>query len=174
MTGEFYAREVLKKKRKSTAFFIISGFLSIIVLNNLITLTNRLETNRNIVSIALIIAFGFAIFLLMERYISVYVYKIGKDSIIFAKQTGGKEHDILRVNFDEILNMKDYKDIVSDAEVRETYYFVYGDMEEASKVCEFKRESKLYRFVFAPNERILRIFDRKLEHHGYGRTAKKI
>ena len=174
MAEEFYAREVLKKKRKSTAFFIITGFLSIVILNNLITLTNKLESNRNIVSIGLIIVFGIMIFLLMERYLSVYVYKIGKDAIIFSKKTVNREHDILFVKLDEIINMKDLKDMQPDLEVKETYYFIYTDMSEECKVCEFKRENKLYRFVFSPSERILRIFDRKLEHHGYGRSIKKI
>lgn len=174
MSEEFYAREVLKKKRKSTAFFIITGFLSIIVLNNLITLTNKLTNNRNIVSIGLIIVFGVMIFLLMERYLSVYVYKIGKDAIIFAKKTGNREHDILYIRLDEIENIKDLRDMEPNSEVKETYYFVYGDMEEGCKVCEFKKENKLYRFVFLPSERILRILDRKLNHHGHGRPIKKV
>jgi predicted protein tyrosine phosphatase len=110
----------------------------------------------------------------MERYISVYVYKIGKDSIIFAKKTGSRENDILFVKFDEILNMKDYKNMEPNTEVRATYYFVYGDMEDQCKVCEFKKENKLYRFVFSPSERILRILDRKLNYHEHGRPIKKI
>ncbi|MDP3385670.1 MAG: hypothetical protein Q8S24_00445 [Eubacteriales bacterium] len=174
MSEEFYAREVLKKKRKSTTFFIISGFLSIIVLNNLITLTNRLVNNRNIVSIGLIIVFGIMIYLLMERYLSVYIYKIGKDAIIFAKKSGNREHDILIVNLNQITNMKDLKAMEPNSEVRETYYFVYGDMENECKVCEFMKENKLYRFVFSPSERILRILDRKLGHHEHGRSIKKI
>ncbi|HBH11654.1 MAG: Uncharacterized protein XD91_0134 [Clostridiales bacterium 38_11] len=174
MSEEFYAREVLKKKRKSTAFFIVTGFLSIIVLNNLITLTNKLASNRNLVSIGLIIVFGIMIFLLMERYLSVYVYKIGKDTIIFAKKTGNREHDILTVNLDEVINMKDFKAVEPNSEVRETYYFIYRDMEDECKVCEFKHENKLYRFVFSPSERILRILDRKLDYHGHGRPIKKV
>lgn len=174
MSEEFYAREVLKKKRRSTAFFIISGFLSVIVLNNLITLTNKLTSNRDLVSISLIIVFGIMIYLLMERYLSVFVYKIGKDTIIFAKKTGRKENDILLIKFDEIINMKDIKDMEPNLEVKETYYFIYSDIEENCKVCEFKKENKLYRFVFCPSERILRILDRKLEPHGSGRSIKKI
>ena len=174
MTEEIYAREVLKKKRISIAFFIISGFLSIIVLNNLITLTNKLPSNRNQVSLILIAAFAILIFLLLERLTSVYVYKIGKDSIIFAKKTGRREHDILHVKLDEVINMRDVIDMEPNSEVRETYYFIYSDMKAGCKVCEFKKENKLYRFVFCPSERILRILDRKLDHHGHSRSVKTI
>lgn len=174
MYEEFYAREVLKKKRKSTTFFIISGFLALIILNNLITQTNRLAINRNVVSFGLIAIFGILIFLLMERYLSVYVYKIGKESIVFAKKTGRREQDILYVRLDEIINMKDLKDMEPNSEVKETYYFVYGDVKDGCKVCEFLQESKLYRFVFLPSERILRILDRKLDHHGHGKPIKNI
>jgi NAD-dependent dihydropyrimidine dehydrogenase PreA subunit len=110
----------------------------------------------------------------MERLASVYVYKIGKDSIIFSKKTGRKEHDILHVKFDEIINMKDIIDMEPNPEIRSTYYFIYNDMKVGCKVCEFKRENKLYRFVFCPSERILRILDRKLDHHGRGRSIKTI
>jgi hypothetical protein len=163
MSKEYYVREILRKKVKSKIFFIISAFAYVIFINILITLTNNISAQyRNAVSIAILVLFGIIFFLMFERIMSVYVYLLSKESIAFAKKTGKRESIILEVDFKEIIVIKDISEMNPNADVKNTYYFTYGEGDASCKFCEFKKNSKLYRFVFCPNERIMRVLERKM------------
>lgn len=162
MDKDYSVKEVLKKERRSIAFFTLAGFISVLVLNFLITLTNKLESYQNLVSIALLVVFGLIIFLLVERLISVYVYMIGDNRIAFVKRTGKRENLILEVKFKEIIRIENISEMKPNSEVANTYYFIYSEADEICKFGEYLRDGKLYRFVFAPNVRIMRILDRKV------------
>ncbi len=162
MNRDYSVKEVLQKKGKSTTFFAIAGFASIIILNILITLTNKLGGYRNFVSIGLVVVFGIIIFLIVERIISVYVYMIADKHIAFVKRIGKKDNIILDVKFKEIDSIMPISEMKPNTEVNNTYYFIYSEADENCKFGEYRREGKLYRFVFAPSERVMRILDRKV------------
>ncbi|SHI59468.1 hypothetical protein SAMN02745751_00681 [Dethiosulfatibacter aminovorans DSM 17477] len=162
MNKDYSVKEVLQKKGKSTMFFTIAGFASILILNILITLTNKLGGYRNFVSIGLVVVFGIIIFLIVERIISVYVYMIADKHIAFVKRIGKKDNIILDVKFKEIDRVLPISEMKPNAEVNNTYYFIYSEADENCKFGEYRRDGKLYRFVFAPSERVMRILDRKV------------
>lgn len=159
---DYSVKEVLQKKGKSTMFFTIAGFASILILNILITLTNRLGGHRNFVSIGLVVVFGIIIFLIVERIISVYVYMIADTHIAFVKRIGKKDNKILDVKFKEIERILPIGEMKPDSAVNNTYYFIYSEADENCRFGEYRRDGRLYRFVFAPSERIMRILNRKV------------
>jgi hypothetical protein len=161
MTQNYSVKEVLRKKRKSVSYFVVTGFALVLILNILITLTNNLPNYRNIISVGLLIVFSIIFFLLFERIISVYVYLLSDLGIAFSKRTGKSHHIILEVPFKDIIKIDNLSKMKPNADVKNTYYFTYGEGDENCKYCEFTKEERLYRFVFCPSERIMRIIERK-------------
>ncbi len=159
---EYLVKEVLKKEKKSTTRIILSGFIAIIILNILITLTNNLGKIQNVVCIMLLVVFGIIIFFIVERVFSTYIYLLGEDTIGFAKAFGKKESIIIKVNIDSIKFIKKIEELEPNPEVYNTYYFIYRDALEDCYFCEYTKNKKLYRFVFNPSERLVRILERKI------------
>ena len=95
--------QILRKRRKSLAFMIISGIFFIIILNVLITLTNNLNDMKNLVSVMLLVVFGIIIYLIIERIISVYIYLLTEDYLGFGKKIGKREHIILEIPIKDIV-----------------------------------------------------------------------
>ncbi|MBN2285508.1 MAG: hypothetical protein JXQ26_01410 [Tissierellales bacterium] len=161
MTQDYLVKEVLRKKKKSLSFFILIGFSLVLILNILITLTNNLPNYRNTVSVGLLVIFGIIFLLMFERMFSTYVYLLSNTSIAFSKRTGKKDQLILEVPFNDIIRIANISEMLPNADVKNTYYFTYGEGDENCKYCEFTKEERLYRFVFCPSERIMRIIERK-------------
>ena len=154
--------QILRKRRKSLAFMIISGIFFIIILNVLITLTNNLNDMKNLVSVMLLVVFGIIIYLIIERIISVYIYLLTEDYLGFGKKIGKREHIILEIPIKDIVKYESASELEVDTELSNTYYFIYGEPRETTKFGEYYKEDKKYRFIFNPNERINRILERKL------------
>lgn len=159
---DYIIREVLQKHKKSIRLIIASMFLAVIILNILITLTNKIERFQNLVCIILLIIFGVIIFFIVERILTTYVYLLGDDKIGFAKAVGKKESIILQVRLDQIKYIKSLKELEPNADVQNTYYFIYRDSGDDGYFCEFVQNNKLFRFIFKPSERLLRILERKI------------
>ena len=159
---DYYVREVLSKKNKSIAFFFIVGIAGFVILNILITLTNRLDNYRNTVSVALVIAFLVILFLLIERIITLNVYMLSNDRIGFARRIGSKENIIIEIPFKNITDIRKIKFTEPNPKIMNTYYFIDGEVNDEDICGEFISEEKLYRFVFSPSERIMRILQKKL------------
>lgn len=159
---EYIIREELKKEKHSTAMVIASGFLTVIILNVLITMTNKLDSMQNIACIILLIIFGIIIFFITERIFSSYVYLLGDGSIGFGKSYGKKETLIIRVDLDEIKFFKKIEELQTNPNIINTYYFTYRNTYEDCYFCEYERNEKLYRFIFKPSERLIRILDRRI------------
>lgn len=154
--------QILRKRRKSLAFMIISGIVLIIILNILITLTNNLNDMKNLVSVMLLVVFGIIIYLVVERIISVYIYLLTEDYLGFGKKIGKRENIIIEIPVKDIIRYESASELEVDTELSNTYYFIYGEPRESTKFGEYYKDGKKYRFIFNPNERINRILERKL------------
>lgn len=141
---------------------IASGFLTVIVLNILITMTNKLGSMQNIACIILLVIFGIIIFFITERIFSCYVYLLGDGNIGFAKSYGKKETLIIKVDFEEIKIFNKIEELQTNPNIVNTYYFIYRNTYDNCYFCEYERNKKLYRFIFKPSERLIRILDRKI------------
>jgi hypothetical protein len=154
--------QILRKRRKSLAFMIISGIVLVVVLNILITLTNNLNQIKNIASVLLLIVFGIIIYLVVEKIISVYIYLLTEKYLGFGRKVGKKEHITLEIPIKDIVKYESISEMEVDTELSNTYYFIYGEPRETTRFAEYYKEDKKYRVIFNPNERINRILDRKL------------
>ena len=154
--------QVLRKRRKSLAFMIISGIVLIVFLNILITLTNNLDNMKNLISVLLLVVFGVTIYLVVERIVSVYIYLLTEDCLGFGRKFGKKEHIILEVPIKDIIKYESASELDVDTSLSNTYYFIYGEPRETTKFCEYYKGDNKYRFIFNPNERINRILEKKL------------
>jgi len=154
--------QILRKRRKSLAFMIVSGIVLIVFLNILITLTNNLNDMKNLISILLLVVFGIIIYLVVERILYVYIYLLTENYLAFGRKLGKREHIILEVPIKDIIKYDSASELDVDTELSNTYYFIYGEARETTKFGEYYKGDKKYRFIFNPNERINRILERKL------------
>ena len=160
-----HIREIKDKKQRPFWQVIVMILESVIVLNNFITLCNKLEEytgiDANISSIVLLIFSGVICFLIILRLLSNYVYSFVGDSIIFERIVGKKTKFLLKVELSEILFIKSYDKVEND-NVFYTYKFYYNNDKEHLYYGEFIRDEKRYRVVFKPSERMLRILSSKV------------
>jgi len=154
--------QILRKRRKSLAFMIVSGIVLIVFLNILITLTNNLNDMKNLISILLLVVFGIIIYLVVERILYVYIYLLTENYLAFGRKLGKREHIILEVPIKDIIKYDSASELDVDTELSNTYHFIYGEPRETTKFGEYYKGDKKFRFIFNPNERINRILERKL------------
>ena len=164
---EYILSESLKRNKNSTAKVIAVVFLYIIGLNQMITLTNNLAMYRNTVCILLLLITLILMYFIFKRIIFVYDYNLSEDSIEFTKLNGRHRKAILAVNFNNIKLIDKYENIYPSIKVQKTYYFIYGFNYNNCYFTEYETNNKIYRFVFKPSERLLRILERKIGNKNY-------
>lgn len=163
---DFIVKEILKKENKPLIYISITGVVAVIVLNVLITLTNNLGSMQHIACILLLLIFGIIIFFIVEKIFSVYIYLLGDDYVAFERQFGKKNHKELTVNISQIKKMGRYENMEANHHIQATRYFIYRYMDKDLSYCEYEVDGKLYRFVFKPSERLVRILERKINNYG--------
>ncbi len=164
---EYILSENLKRHKNSITKIIAVAFLSIVVLNILITLTNNLTMYRNTISILLLLITVILMYFIFRKMIFVFVYNLGEDYINFEKHNGKHSSSLLTVNFKDIKIIDKYENIYTNCNVQKTYYFIYGFKYDDCYYCEFETNNKIYRFVFKPSERLIRILERKIGNKNY-------
>ncbi len=164
---EYILSEILRRRKNLVTKIIAFAFLSIIVLNVLITLTNNLNVHRNAVSILLVLITVILMYFIFRRMIFVYAYNLGENFINFTRHNRGYSKSILTVNFKNILLIDKYENIYTNCNVQKTYYFIYNFNYTDCYFCEFETNNKIYRFVFKPSERLIRILERKIGNKNY-------
>lgn len=164
---EYILSESLKRHKNSITKIIAIAFLSIVVLNILITLTNNLTMYRNTISILLLLITVILMYFIFRKLIFVYVYNLGEDFINFSRHNGRHNSSVLTVNFKDIKVIDKYENIYTNCKVQKTYYFIYGFNYDDCYFCEFETNNKIYRFVFKPSERLIRILERKIGNKNY-------
>lgn len=154
--------ETLSKEKNSIMSLIASGFGAVILLNIFITATNNMGEYQSIACVILLAVFIMIISFIIINIFSIYNYCLNEDSISFEKIYGKKTREILTVKFKDIKFVKHIRELETNTDVQKTYYFIYRYMEKECYFCEFVTNDKLYRFIFKPSERLLRILERKI------------
>ena len=164
---EYILSENLKRNKNSITKIIIVTFVSVVILNLLITLTNNIGTYKNTISIFLVLGYCFVMYFVLKKMIFLYVYNLGESFINFARLSGWKSTDVLTINFRDIKVLDKYENIKINYMVQKTYFFIYGINYNDCYYCEYETNNKIYRFVFKPSERLIRILERKIGNKNY-------
>ena len=164
---EYILSENLKRNKNSITKIIIVTFVSVVILNLLITLTNNIGTYKNTISIFLVLGYCFVMYFVLKKMIFLYVYNLGESFINFARLSGRKSTDVLTINFRDIKVLDKYENIKINYMVQKTYFFIYGINYNDCYYCEYETNNKIYRFVFKPSERLIRILERKIGNKNY-------
>lgn len=156
---------VVEKKDRPFWQIIMFILLGIVLINYLITLCNYLgEKYAGIASVVVLVASIGICTLIIMRLMSHYVYSIEGDTIIFERIIGKRRNIILMLKLDEIINLMPYKEVKKkDKGIALTYKFVCSREYDEYYAGEFEKDSKRYRFVFKPTERMLEVINKSLE-----------
>lgn len=161
---DYLITEELRKTRNS----FIKNFSIILVLvifmNIAISSTNYLPAYRNVISFVIVIVFVSILLIYIIDKASIIIYNLDEHEIIFKKRRLNNEVTILSVPIKDIKSLKKTKFNNSNTKLADTYYFVYTMYNKNDDIyyCDFMKEGKLYRFIFRPSERILRILEKKV------------
>ena len=119
---EYILSENLKRNKNSITKIIIVTFVSVVILNLLITLTNNIGTYKNTISIFLVLGYCFVMYFVLKKMIFLYVYNLGESFINFARLSGRKSTDVLTINFRDIKVLDKYENIKINYMVQKTYF----------------------------------------------------
>lgn len=156
---------VVEKKERPFWQIVLSILLGIIFINYLITLCNYLgEKYAGIASVVVLIASIGICTLIIMKLMSHFVYSIEEDTLVFERIIGKKRNIALTLKLDEITSLKPYKEVKKkDKEIALTYKFVCSREHDEYYAGEFERESKKYRFIFKPTEKMIEVINKSLE-----------
>lgn len=156
---------VVEKKERPFWQIVLSILLGIIFINYLITLCNYLgEKYAGIASVVVLIASIGICTLIIMKLMSHFVYSIEEDTLVFERIIGKKRNIALTLKLDEITSLKPYKEVKKkDKEIALTYKFVCSREYDEYYAGEFERESKKYRFIFKPTEKMIEVINKSLE-----------
>ncbi|WP_427337697.1 hypothetical protein [Caloranaerobacter sp. DY30410] len=156
-------KEVITKKPKPFWEVILMILISVIGVNFLITLCNKLgEKYAGIASIIiLILSIGVCIFII-KRLLECYTYILVDDELLFERSVGKKNSLILKVPIDDIKIIKPYRELKNDESIAYTYKFICDKEYDKFYFGEFEKEGKRYRFIFKPGERLLKALGNKV------------
>lgn len=166
---EYILSEIAKRKDKNfTVKVVLVGIISVVILNIFITSTNNIPAYRNTICFVFVLIYCFVMYFLFRKMLSSFIYNLGDNCINFQRQNFNKKKDLLTVKLDDIKYMDKYSNIIANFKVQKIYFFVYGSVDDDEwYYCEYKTNDKLYRFVFKPSERLIRILERKIGNRNY-------
>ena len=160
---EYLVSERLKRHSKSITWIVLSMILTVVILNYSITLTNYLDSSRNAVSFALVVAFGLIIFVVFKEMICFYEYKLSSKEVIFFRASRKHERQLLSVKYSSIELIDKYENITVNTNIKKTHYYLYDLDRAGSHYFQYEENGNKYRVVFKPSERLLRILERKVD-----------
>lgn len=158
-------REVKTKKQKPFWMNTLFVIATVVLVNYLITLCNRLgEKYAGIASIGVLILSIIMFILVIMKLLNSYIYTLKDDNLIFEKSVGKRIDIILELNLDEIILIKPYAELKDKytENVAHTYKLVCDNEYDKFFFGEFERNDMRYRFIFKPSERLLRIINNKV------------
>lgn len=163
------------KKTKPLWFIIFWTFIYVIIMNVLITETNVLiEEFRHPVAIAILAIFGILYIIIMLSGFSHYVYNLIEDEFVIEKKIGKRSKKMIKINIDEIIEMKSYMEAKAEGETLYTYKFMSDREYKKAYICKFNREDKVLSFVFKPSERLRTILEDKRYSNGRYKINRSI
>lgn len=155
------------KKTKPLWFIILCTFIYVIAMNILITETNVLiEELRHIVAIAILAIFAILYTIIMLSGFSHYVYNLIEDEFIIEKKIGKKSKKMLKINIEDIVEIKSLNEAKAEGEAIYTYKFMSDREYNKAYVCSFEKEDKVLSFIFKPSDRLRKILVEKRYSNG--------
>jgi len=153
-------REVKTKQIRPLWQVGLIFLISVVLINNLITLCNGL--GRRYASIAsfiiLLISIG-GFSLIIVKLLKSYTYTLDNEELIFQKGLGARSNIILKLNLKELEFIKPIKNVKPNKKVKHTYKFVCDKERDKFYVGQFNRDGKEIRFVFKPSKEMLKSID---------------
>lgn len=155
-------------KKSTPLWFLISWtFAYVIILNILITECNNLpEEVRPHTTLILLGIFTAFYILIMMSGMTAYVYKLIEDEFIVEKQIGRKAKILLKIDLDDIIEMKSYEEAKAEGSVLYTYKFVSDREYKKAYLCTYKQDNKNFTFLFKPSDRLRDILTNKVYSNG--------
>lgn len=161
---DYLIKEELRKDRNSMFKNSIMILIMVILMNISITKTNFLPQYRNLMSCLIVVLFVSILIIYLINKGSTIIYNLDEFEISFKKRNFKKEVLVLKVSLKDIKCLNKIENNNPNTKLEKTYYFVYSlyNKKENIYYCEYLRDDKLYRFIFRPSERILRILESKI------------
>jgi len=156
---------VVQRKERSLWQIIVMILASVVLINYLITLCNLLgERYAGIASLGILLISLALCTLIIIRFLSSFAYILDDDKIVFERLLGNRSNIILSVNLSEITKISTYSEIEKNDNIAYTYKFVCDREYDKMYVCDFERESKKYRFIFKPSDRLLELIEKSMKN----------
>ncbi|WP_066503953.1 hypothetical protein [Abyssisolibacter fermentans] len=158
-----FMREELEKEHKPLWKIILIIIFSIIALNYLITLCNKLgDKYAGIASIIVLISSIIICGLLITKLLASHVYVLLQSSLIFEKKIGKKSNTILKIKLKDIEFIKPYKEVEETKNVVSTYKFTCRRNSNKIHYGQFNVDDKKYGLVFQPSDNFLKAIEKKM------------
>lgn len=162
-------RLIENETKKSTPlwFLVVWTLVYVVILNILITECNNLpEEIRAHVTIILVAVFMFFYILIIMSSLTTYVYKLIEDEFIVERQVGRKSKILLKVDLDDIVDIKSYDEAKAEGSVLYTHKFMSDREYKKSYLCTYLVENKNFTFLFKPSDRLREILNNKVYSNG--------
>ncbi|MGF7058445.1 hypothetical protein [Brassicibacter mesophilus] len=158
-------RVVVQRKERPFWQIIVMILASVVLINYLITLCNLLgERYAGIASLGILLISLTLCTLIIIRLLSSFAYILDGDKIVFERLLGNRSNIILSVNLAEITKVSTYSEINNNDNIAYTYKFVCDREYDKMYICDFERDSKKYRFIFKPSDRLLELIEKSIEN----------
>ena len=154
--------QIVENKNKSgiKTFLIIILFvvlvdLAIFIMNRLIQKLPYITTIFTVVLVVLSCSY------ILIKYFSKYLYIIDKGQIIFYMLIGKKKFESLRIDVEDLVDIKPY---IDKTKRKPDYKFIYDKNPDRVYIGRYKSGENINSFLFSPNEKILRALKRSEEN----------
>lgn len=150
-----------EKKSGIKTFFIIIFF--VVLIDFLIFVISRF--NRSLPHLTTLLAIGLVVIAcgyILIKYFSKYLYILDQEEIVFYIVIGKRKFEALRLGLEDLREIKAYNQAGGE---KPDYRFVYDKKADNLYIGSFKIAGKVKRFLFSPNERILKELKRS-ENNG--------
>ncbi|MTI72013.1 MAG: hypothetical protein FH751_17340 [Firmicutes bacterium] len=152
-------REVETKNIRPLWQVSLMFLLSVVFINFLITLSNKLGKYNDFASFIILTLSLIALIILIKKVLCNYVYTLDDEQLVFKKGIGKKSKLILDLNLNEIDFIRPIKEVKKDKGVSHTYKLMCNKNNKKLYVGQFIRDGKKYRFVFKPSENLIKSID---------------
>ncbi len=157
-------RHTVSEPKKPFWQNILYVMVVVLGINLLVEFTNFLPKGMAAIVSVLILIFaaGFSSFLI-NRKLAQYTYILIADELIFIKQVGKRENKVLNLSLHEIEWIKPIGEVTEKKKCEKIYSLACKLKGKGVYMGQFKKENKLYRFIFQPNEALCNAIKRQVQ-----------
>ncbi|MBM7614733.1 hypothetical protein [Alkaliphilus hydrothermalis] len=159
-------RQTVSEPQKPLWKNILYVLAVVLGINLAVELTNFLpKAIAGIVSVIILIFSAVFISYLLNRKLAQYTYILIEDELIFYKQLGKRENKVLNVKIYDLDWIKSMDQLAKKEKVKKIYSLACRLKGEDVFVGQFKEDEKVYRFIFQPNDGLLKAINRQIKPH---------